>query len=263
MISDEEFFKGCSMTLIEDGIIEVSKRKWYKFLINSKKTRRYVAETMLYEEYPYEIDELLISMGIFPEGKVMLYGDITYGGINYVVHYGNHLAVVPESTENETNQQVEKVDMTLNEVLHKASAEIIDIIDIEEVYKNSSNDLDAESGIILYRNGLCLDLMDYEKLSRGEWLADSTVDFFVQHFFVENVPIAERNIFVVTKTTLLRDIQLMIDYEGFAIPESLKKAIERPLRGKKFLDVEFFVMPILSEAHFKLVVVVHDKNSSR
>ena len=262
MMSDKDFFKECSMTIVEDGIIQVSRKKWIKFLINSKR-RRYIAETVLYEDHPYEIAELLKSMGIISEGKIELYDKVTYKGIDYVVKYGNSMD--EETPKYAFEQAIEKIDFTYNQVLQIAAQENIEVVDIEEVYRNSTGNLDSDSGIILYRNGLCLDLSDYEKLSRRQWLADSTIDYFVQYFFIKHVPIEKRDTFVIIKTSILREIELMADLENknLVIAQSLKNALDRPLRGKKFLDIETFVMSIISQGHFKLIIIMHEIISVR
>jgi len=254
MKCDKDFFDGWSKSVVEDGLIKVTKQGWKKFIINSKKRRRYIAEAILHAGHQYKINELLFVMGVIPEGKIILYDSITHKGIDFVVDFEEQVTAA--------EHEIEKPATLKNEI--QAEGANAEIVDIEEVYKNTKAS-DSDSGIIVYCNGLCLDISDFEKLSVGKWLNDSTIDFFVLQFFYEYIPIQERDSFAVTKTCLLRDINLMINYESkkFEVPNSLKNALIRPLRGKSLMNIGTFIMPILSDDHFKLILVMHDKNSLR
>jgi len=160
-VNDKALFEGISKSINNDGIIKVTTQGWKKFVICTNKRRPYITEANLHADHNYKINELLFLMGIVP-GKILLYDNVTHAGIDFIVEYEEHV------TAPGIEKVIEKVDLTMSEILQTAEGKYAEIVDIEEVFNNSTSALDCESGIILYRNGLCLDMSDFEKLSVGE-----------------------------------------------------------------------------------------------
>jgi len=160
-----DFLAGCDMTEITDGHIKVLETGWTKFAIITSEHGPTMMECILDEDVDYKIEDVLVMCGINSESKPIVFDNVTYGGVDFVVMFCEHI-------ENVKEEVVENEELPESEVL-----------DIEQIYDPRIHDRVGTNGVILIKDGLQFDLKDYGSLAIKEWLFDSTVEFFINFFF--------------------------------------------------------------------------------